>query len=206
MRAWLLICALTAAVPLSVRADELSDVKAQLDAALKSIQALQQRVETLEAQKSPAASAATSAAPAPSSAEVPASTPAPAAAAPVVAADGIGPITGRHYPSALIKGSPWGFQPRVGVAWRPIPTSSVILRAGYGIYRNTSVFQTLAQQMAQQPPLSFAFNAVSTPETPGTVVSSIEVVAKNFAVVSGVATHTSEADVSSPCSGCSRGS
>jgi hypothetical protein len=91
------------------------------------------------------------------------------AAAPVIAADGIGPITGRHYPSALIKGSPWGFQPRVGVAWRPIPTSSVILRAGYGIYRNTSVFQTLAQQMAQQPPLSFAFNAVSTSETPLTL-------------------------------------
>jgi hypothetical protein len=89
----------------------------------------------------------------------------------VIAADGIGPITGRHYPSALIKGSPWGFQPRVGVAWRPIPTSSVILRAGYGIYRNTSVFQTLAQQMAQQPPLSFAFNAVSTSETPLTLAN-----------------------------------
>ena len=60
------------------------------------------------------------------------------AAAPVIAADGIGPITGRHYPSSLIESSPWGIQPRVGVAWRPIPTSSVILRAGYGIYRNTT--------------------------------------------------------------------
>ncbi len=93
------------------------------------------------------------------------------AAAPVVAADGVGPITGRHYPSALIKSSPWGFQPRVGVAWRPIPTSSVILRAGYGIYRNTNIYQALAQQMAQQPPLSYAFNSVSTPQTPLTLAN-----------------------------------
>ena len=93
------------------------------------------------------------------------------AAAPVLADTARGPITGRRYPSSLITADPWGVQPRVGVAWRPIPTSSVVLRAGYGIYRNTSVYQTLAQQMAQQPPLSFAFNSVSTPETPLTLAS-----------------------------------
>jgi hypothetical protein len=93
------------------------------------------------------------------------------AAAPVIATDGIGPITGRHYPSSLIKSSPWGFQPRFGVAWRPIPTSSVILRAGYGIYRNTNIYQALAQQMSQQPPLSYAFNSVSTPSTPLTLAN-----------------------------------
>jgi hypothetical protein len=47
---------------------------------------------------------------------------------------------------------------------------------------------------------------VSTPETPGSVVSSIEVSAKNFAVVSGVAVQTSEAEVSRPCRRLSRGS
>jgi hypothetical protein len=87
------------------------------------------------------------------------------AAAPVIAADGIGPLTGRRYSSSLVQADPWGIQPRVGVAWRPIATSSVVLRGGYGIYRNTSVYQTLAQQMAQQPPLSYAFNSVSTPIT-----------------------------------------
>jgi hypothetical protein len=93
------------------------------------------------------------------------------AAAPVVADTGIGPITGREYPASLIRADPWGIQPRIGVAWRPMPTSSVILRAGYGIYRNTSVYQSLAQQMSQQPPLSFAFNSTSTPETPLTLAN-----------------------------------
>ena len=93
------------------------------------------------------------------------------AAAPVVADDRIGPITGRHFPSSLMKRDPWGIQPRVGVAWRPVPTSSVVLRAGYGIYRNQSVYQALAQQMAQQPPLSFAFNSVTTPLTPLTLAN-----------------------------------
>ena len=41
-----------------------------------------------------------------------------------------------------------GLQPRLGLALRPIPASSVVLRAGYGIYRNTSVYQTLAQMCA----------------------------------------------------------
>jgi hypothetical protein len=93
------------------------------------------------------------------------------AAAPVLADSGVGPITGRRYSSSLIGADPWGIQPRVGVAWRPIPTSSVVLRAGYGIYRNTSIYDTLARQMSQQPPLSFAFNSVSTPLTPLTLAN-----------------------------------
>ncbi len=93
------------------------------------------------------------------------------AAAPVIAEDGIGPFTGRRYPSSLLKSSPWGFQPRIGVAWRPIATSSVVLRAGYGLSRNTNIYQAMAQQMSQQPPLSTTFNSVSTLLTPLTLAN-----------------------------------
>jgi hypothetical protein len=93
------------------------------------------------------------------------------AAAPVIAADGIGPITGRRYPKSLVENDPFGFQPRIGVAWRPVLTSSVVLRAGYGLYRNTGLYQSMATQMAQQPPLSEAFNSTSTLETPLTLAS-----------------------------------
>jgi hypothetical protein len=93
------------------------------------------------------------------------------AAAPVVAADGIGPITGRRYPKSLVENDPFGIQPRVGVAWRPVLTSSVILRGGYGLYRNTGLYQSMASQMAQQPPLSEAFNSTSTLATPLTLAN-----------------------------------
>ena len=47
-----------------------------------------------------------------------------------------------------------GFQPRIGVAWRPIAGSSLVVRGGYGIYRNSAVYQGLTLFLAQQPPLS----------------------------------------------------
>ena len=47
MKRLLLVVVLTA-LPLMARADELSDLKAQLDAAIKSMQTLQKRVEALK--------------------------------------------------------------------------------------------------------------------------------------------------------------
>jgi trimeric autotransporter adhesin len=81
-------------------------------------------------------------------------TPGFSAAAPVVADNPIGPLTGRHYPTSLINPYNRGFQPRVGIAWRPISGSSLVIRAGYGIYYDTSVYQAIALQMSQQAPLS----------------------------------------------------
>ena len=40
------------------------------------------------------------------------------------------------------------------MSWRPIPGSSVVVRAGYGVYADTSVYQSTALQLAQQSPLS----------------------------------------------------
>jgi hypothetical protein len=81
MRKLILAVALAAAFPMASQADELSDLKAQLEAAMKSIQALQQRVEALEAEKAKAAAAA----PAVEAAPAPAAEPAVTAGAPVVA-------------------------------------------------------------------------------------------------------------------------
>jgi hypothetical protein len=93
------------------------------------------------------------------------------AVAPVIAYDGIGPITGRHYPDALVRDDFLGLLPRIGVAWRPYALKSIIVRGGYGMYRNTGVYQSLATMMAQQPPLSDTFNAVNSPQTPLTLES-----------------------------------
>jgi trimeric autotransporter adhesin len=76
------------------------------------------------------------------------------AEAPVVAANPTGPLTGMKYPDSLVQPDKRAFQPRIGLAWRPIPASSLVIRAGYGVYYNTSVYQTIASQMAQEAPLS----------------------------------------------------
>ena len=70
-----------------------------------------------------------------------------------------------------IHGDARGFQPRIGLALRPVPGSSLVIRAGYGIYRNTSVYQPIAMLLAQQPPLSKTLSVESTAANPLTLAS-----------------------------------
>jgi hypothetical protein len=88
------------------------------------------------------------------------------AVAPVVATHPIGPLTGQTYPSSLIRPDKRIFEPRIGFAWRPILSSSLIVRAGYGVYSDASVYQNLALQMAQQSPLSKGLNVQNSPACP----------------------------------------
>jgi hypothetical protein len=60
-------------------------------------------------------------------------------------------------------------QPRLGLAWRPLPASSLVVRASYGVYRNTNVYQSIVTQMAQQPPLSKTSSVQNTPAAPLTL-------------------------------------
>jgi hypothetical protein len=66
------------------------------------------------------------------------------------------PAAQAGYPDALVKGDPRAIQPRVGYAWRPLKKGTLVIRGGYGLYYNTSVFQALVNQMAQQSPLSYS--------------------------------------------------
>ena len=91
-------------------------------------------------------------------------------AAPVcgVAVSGCTPASQAGYPGSLVRPNYHEIQPRIGLAWRPFAKGSTVVRAGYGIYYNTSVYQPLATQMAQQSPLSFSVtqaNSVSNPYT-----------------------------------------
>src|SRR5437870_4109496 len=80
-----------------------------------------------------------------------------------------------------------GVQPRVSFAWRPIAASSLIVRGGYGVYRNTSVYQAIANQMAQQAPLSKSLSVQNTPANPLTL-------ANGFVVSQGVTPNTFAVD------------
>ncbi len=92
-------------------------------------------------------------------------------AAPVLASDPTGPLTGIKYPSSLVRPDKLGFEPRVALSWRPIPASTIVVRAGYGIYQDTSVYLSSAQQLAQQAPLSTALNVENSLACPLTLAN-----------------------------------
>ena len=59
----------------------------------------------------------------------------------------------------VVSGSPMrpdrgGMQPRIGISWRPLLASSLVIRAGYGVYYDTGIYLPIATRMAQQAPLS----------------------------------------------------
>ena len=90
---------------------------------------------------------------------------------PVLATDPTGSLSGETYPSSLMRSDWGGLQPRLAVAWRPVAGSSLVVRAGYGIYRNTNVYQSIATLMAQQPPLSQAMSIANSPDNPLTLAN-----------------------------------
>jgi hypothetical protein len=65
-----------------------------------------------------------------------------------------GTVTGMTYPSSLVRPDKHGLEPRIGISWRPIPASTLVVRAGYGIYDDTSVYLGAAENMAEQAPFS----------------------------------------------------
>jgi hypothetical protein len=88
------------------------------------------------------------------------------AVATVVGSDPVGALTGAAYPPSLIQSDRRGFQPRLGISWRPWLTSSLVIRGGYGLYRNLGVYQSIGTLLAQQPPFSTTFSVQNSVENP----------------------------------------
>ena len=97
-----------------------------------------------------------------------------AAVAPVLASDPTGPLTGSRYPSSLIRPDKRGFEPRIGISWRPIPASTIVVRAGYGIYHDISVYQAAALELAQQAPLSTSLSIQNSAACPLTLANGFQ--------------------------------
>jgi hypothetical protein len=100
-------------------------------------------------------------------------TPGFTAVAPVLASDPTGPLTGQIYPTSLLRPDRRDVEPRVGISWRPIPGSSLVVRAGYGIYADTSVYQATALQLAQQSPLSDTLSSQNRTDCPLTLATGL---------------------------------
>jgi hypothetical protein len=93
------------------------------------------------------------------------------AAQPVEGSNAVGPVTGMHYPSSLIEPERRMVEPRIGLTWRPIPASTVVIKAGYGLYPDTSVYQNIVLNMAQQYPLSTSLSVANGTACPLTLAN-----------------------------------
>ncbi|HEX5424167.1 MAG TPA: TonB-dependent receptor [Candidatus Acidoferrales bacterium] len=77
----------------------------------------------------------------------------------VVVTPGETGLFGGTYPQALIHGDYTNFAPRFGFAWAPGIHPRTIVRGGYSIFYNDSVYDTLAQDyLAYQPPFAVSQN------------------------------------------------
>jgi len=83
----------------------------------------------------------------------------------------VGPQTGLGYPSSLVHPEKLNFEPGVGLAWRPISGSSLVVRAGYALRYTTSVYQALAVSMYQQAPLSTSLQVANSAANPLTLAN-----------------------------------
>jgi hypothetical protein len=63
-----------------------------------------------------------------------------------------GPFSGISYPDALIHPNHGNLEPRLGFAWQPPIKPKTIVRGGYSIFYNEGIFNTLARELAYQPP------------------------------------------------------
>lgn len=93
------------------------------------------------------------------------------AAAPVLVSDPVGAVTGERYPASLMRPDPNGIEPRIAFAWRPVPASSLVVRGGYGIYHDTSVYLRIVSQLAQQSPLSKSLSVQNSAACPLTLAN-----------------------------------
>ena len=81
-----------------------------------------------------------------------------------------GPYTGA-YPAGLVNPDKNNIAPRLGIAYRPFKGKSTMIRTGFGMYYNGSVYNAAANRMAQQPPFAKTFSVNTTTARPLSIVN-----------------------------------
>ncbi|MGD0957688.1 MAG: TonB-dependent receptor [Candidatus Acidiferrales bacterium] len=79
-----------------------------------------------------------------------------------------GPFSGA-FPRSLIRGNYHNFQPRIGIAWQPPIKPKTVVRAGYSIFYNESIYNTLVKELAYQAPIATAQTLTTTSTEPLTL-------------------------------------
>ncbi|HXQ25860.1 MAG TPA: carboxypeptidase regulatory-like domain-containing protein [Candidatus Acidoferrales bacterium] len=78
-------------------------------------------------------------------------------------------------PRALTHGNYNNWEPRIGIAWQPkFLKPKTVVRAGYSIFYNESIYNTLARQLAYQPPVATAQTLTTTSTQPLTLQNGFQ--------------------------------
>ncbi len=75
-------------------------------------------------------------------------------------------------PSGLIHADPHLFSPRFGLAWKPRPNGSTVVRAGYGLFYNGSIYAQFPALLAAQPPFAKTATLLITGDCPYFVIAT----------------------------------
>jgi len=113
-------------------------------------------------------------------------TPGFTAARAVLGVDPVGALTGERYPVSLLRPDWSGLEPRIGIAWRPIRASTLLVRAGYGVYRDTSVYRGPSLEMAQQWPFSKSLHLRNSAACPLTLATGFNACSTTIANTFGI--------------------
>ncbi len=76
-------------------------------------------------------------------------------------------VTGQdpgYLPTSLIHSDAHNFSPRVGIAYRPWIKHHLVMRAGYGIFYDGSIYSRMVANMLDQPPFATASTLTTNPE------------------------------------------
>ncbi|MBN1570080.1 MAG: TonB-dependent receptor [Acidobacteria bacterium] len=80
-----------------------------------------------------------------------------------------GSLSARSFPRSLINPDRNNLAPRVGIAWKPKPTSPFVFRLGYGISYNAGAISSIANQLINQAPFAINQNLAADRANPLTL-------------------------------------